>query len=190
MPNDIELGMRLTVDGKGFVGGVKVSGDALDRFAGRAQRVDAATRRMARTTGLAETTVRRTGQSVPPHTPGSTSGPGSRPTGGAGQAPARRPSVRRRSGWGVSGGAHLALPPSRRRKRMRDSRLRHAGPDPSRRTAVKPRSPRIIARPRMRSAAGHQSLSRPGVSWLTARHMPLGPGPAWTRTPPHTHRAS
>ena len=73
--------MRLTADGKGFVGAVKVSGDALDRFAGRATRVDAATRRMARTTGLAETAMRRTGQSVPPHTPGWTSGPGSRPTG-------------------------------------------------------------------------------------------------------------
>ena len=62
MAKQIELGVRLTADGKGFVGAVKVSGDALDRFAGRAQRVDSATRRMARTTGLAETSVRRTGQ--------------------------------------------------------------------------------------------------------------------------------
>ena len=62
MARNIELGVRLTADGKGFVGAVKVSGDALDRFAGRAQRVDSATRRMARTTGLAETSVRRTGQ--------------------------------------------------------------------------------------------------------------------------------
>ena len=70
MPKDIELGVRPTADGKGFVGAVKVNGDALDRFAGRATRVAAATRRMARTTGLAETAVRRTGQSVRPHTRG------------------------------------------------------------------------------------------------------------------------
>ena len=25
---------------------------------------------------------------------------------------------------------------------------------------------------------------------MTARHMPLGPGPAWTRSPPRTQRAS
>ena len=62
MPKNIELGVRLTADGKGFVGAVTVSGEALDRFSGRVKRVDAATRRMTRTTGLAAASARRTGQ--------------------------------------------------------------------------------------------------------------------------------
>ncbi len=61
MPGDITLGVRLTADGKGFVGGVMVSANALDRFAGRARPVGAATRRMTCATGLAEASVRRTG---------------------------------------------------------------------------------------------------------------------------------
>ena len=62
MPDDIRLGVRLDADGKGFVGEVRISGRELDRFGAGAKRADAATWRLARTTGRTAASVRRTGQ--------------------------------------------------------------------------------------------------------------------------------
>ena len=51
MSSDIRVGMRLTADSKGFVGGVTVSDRALRRFSGGTDKAAASARRLARNTG-------------------------------------------------------------------------------------------------------------------------------------------
>ena len=61
MPQDLTVGIRLTADGKGFVGEMRLAGRELGKLAGSTDRASAASRRLARTTGQAEAATRRAG---------------------------------------------------------------------------------------------------------------------------------
>ncbi len=62
MPRDLHLGIRLTADGKGLVGEVRVAQKELDRLAGTTRKADGTTRRYSQAAGEAERATRRTGR--------------------------------------------------------------------------------------------------------------------------------
>ena len=58
MPKDIELGVRLTADGKGFVGAITVSDKAVRRLRGATDKAAASTRGMAGSMRQAESAAK------------------------------------------------------------------------------------------------------------------------------------
>ena len=64
MPGDIKLGVRLTADGKGFVGGVTISEKALKKFAATGRRAAKTSRDVARSTDAVKGAMEQMGRSV------------------------------------------------------------------------------------------------------------------------------
>ena len=64
MPRDLRLGLRLTADGKGFVGEVRVSKKALDDLTGSTKRGAARNREYSQSSQAAGQATARTGRSI------------------------------------------------------------------------------------------------------------------------------